>query len=67
MYVTLALFILFFALPVWGGYTGSNMLLCLLVALALISTAGACMWLEYRKQEVKSCVYTIQKQKNRAS
>ena len=67
MYVTLALLILFFILPVWGGYTGDNMLLWLLVALALIGTAGACMWLEYRKQEVKSCVYTMQKQKNRAS
>ena len=54
MYVTLALLILFFILPVWGGYTGDNMLLWLLITLALIGTAGACMWLEYRKQEVKS-------------
>ena len=67
MYMTLALFILFFILPVWGGYTGDNMLLWLLIALALIGTAGACMWLEYRKQEVKSCVCTVRKQKNRAS
>lgn len=67
MYATFALFILFFVLPAWGGYTGDSMLLWLLVALALIGTAGGCMWLEYRKQEGKQCISTTPKRKNRAS
>ena len=67
MRVVLALFICFFALPAWGGYTGDNLLLWVLVAFGLLAAAVGCLWAEYRNQTAEQLKRAMQKPEKKAA
>lgn len=46
MLMTTAFLLIFFGLPMWGGYTGDNLALWAFVGIAMLAVAGGCMWLE---------------------
>lgn len=67
MRISLSLFVFFFALPAWGGYTGDNLLLWVLVAFGLLAAAVGCLWAEYRNQTAEQLKRAMRKSGKKAA